>query len=487
MKINPNKVPKEVRDVWFKLIKNNYESYLVGGCVRDLLLNKKPKDWDITTKAKPEEIKKIFPNSFYENKFFTVGVKTESNDPTLKIIEITTFRIEGKYSDFRHPDKVKYAQTLKNDLKRRDFTINALALDKDFKIIDYFNGLNDIKDRIIKTVGKPEERFKEDPLRMIRAIRLACQLNFEIENKTFETIKKISSFIQLISKERIKDEFIKIIMNENALRGLELLRESNLLIEIIPELIRCYQVSQNKHHKYDVYTHLLKSLEYAVKKNYSLEIRLAALFHDIGKPLTKKGEGPDCTFYNHEIVGAKITKNILQRLKFPKKIVERVVHLVKHHMFYLEIDKISMSAVRRLVNRLGLENIEDFFKLREADRIGSGVQKAVPYRLRYLKYLIHKSQIEPITPKILKINGHDIMKTLNITPGPRVGWIIKILLNEIIDDPNKNEKEYLLSRIKELNKLDDIKLKNMSEEGETKLREIEKKVDEDLKQKFKII
>ncbi|GIW65615.1 MAG: HDIG domain-containing protein [Candidatus Parcubacteria bacterium] len=483
MKINSNKIPEIVKNIWFKL---DDESYLVGGCVRDLILNRKPKDWDITTKNSPEEIKKIFPNSFYENRFFTVGVKTNSDDPTLNIIEITTFRTEGKYSDFRHPDEVKIAKTLKKDLKRRDFTINALALDKKFNVIDYFNGIEDLKNKLIRTVGNPIERFKEDPLRMIRAIRLSCQLNFQIENKTLETIKSLSSFINLISKERIKDELIKIIISPNAVQGIELLRESNLLMEIIPELIRCYNVGQNKHHKYNVYTHLLKSLEYAVKKNYSLEIRLASLFHDIGKPLTKQGEGPECTFYNHEIVGAKMTKQILQRLKFPKKIVDKVTHLVKHHMFYLELDKINLSAVRRLVNRLGVENIEDFFKLREADRIGSGVKKAVPYRLRYLKYLIHKAQLEPITPKQLKVNGNDVMQILNIHPGPKVGWVLKALLNEVIEDSSKNNKEYLLKRIEELDKLSDEELKNLAISGEEKIKEIERKIDQELKQKYNV-
>ncbi len=213
---------------------------------------------------------------------------------------------------------------------------------------------------------------------------------------------------------------------------------------------------------------------------------MAALFHDIGKPLTKQGEGPDSTFYNHEIVGAKITKNILERLRFPKNIIKKVVHLVRHHMFYLEVDKVNLSAVRRLVNRLGWENLEDFFKLREADRIGSGVYKAVPYRLRYLKYLIHKTKIEPITPKLLKVNGNDVMNILNITPGPKVGYILKILLNEVIEDKNKNNREYLLERIKELGKLNDEQLKKLSQEGEENIKEIENKIDQELRKKFSV-
>jgi len=480
------KIPKEVREILQKLLDNGFEAYLVGGCVRDLILKRKPKDWDITTNAKPEEIQRIFPNSFYENRFFTVGVKTDSDDPTLKVIEITTFREEGKYSDYRHPDEVKFAEKLEDDLKRRDFTINALAMDINGKIIDVFNGLEDIRRKLIRTVNNPEDRFKEDPLRMLRAIRLACELDFNIEEETFNAIKEYANFIQFIAKERIRDEFIRIIMSKNAVKGIELMRESGLLLEIIPELQQCYGVEQNKHHRYDVYTHLLKSLEYAVQKNYSLEIRLAALFHDIGKPLTKQGEGPDCTFYNHEFVSAKMTKNILERLRFSRTIIDKVVHLVKHHMFYLEVDKVTMSAVRRLARRLGLEQLEDFFKLREADRIGSGVPKAVPYRLRYLKYLIHKAQLEPITPKMLKVNGNDVMQILGIPSGPKVGWVLKALLNEVLEDPKKNDREYLIERIKELGELTDEELQQLAQAGEEKVRSIEKEIDQQLKEKFKV-
>ncbi|MEM2555119.1 MAG: HD domain-containing protein [Nitrososphaerota archaeon] len=485
-KIEINSLPSEVLNIWKRLIESGYEAYLVGGCIRDLLLNRKPKDWDITTNAKPEEIQKIFPNSFYENRFFTVGVKTDSKDPSLSVIEITTFREESKYSDFRHPDEVRFAERLEDDLKRRDFTINALALDINGNIIDIFNGVRDLKNKLIRAVGDPEDRFKEDALRMMRAIRLACELDFKIEINTLKAIKENVSFIQFIAKERIRDEFVKIIMSKNAVTGIELLRETGLLIEIIPELVQCYKVGQNKHHKFDVYTHSLKSLEYAVKKNFPLEIRLAALFHDVGKPLTKQGEGPDCTFYNHEIVGAKIVRNILQRLRFPKKIIDKVYHLVRHHMFYLEVDKVTMSAVRRLARRLGIENLEDFFKLREADRIGSGVEKAAPYRLRYLKYLIHKAQLEPITPKQLKVNGNDVMEILGIPSGPKVGWVLKALLNEVIENPQKNDRGYLLKRIEELGRLKDEELKALAEITEEKIKAIESEIDRKLKEQFRV-
>jgi len=477
-------IPQEVLKIWKKLLDSGYQAYLVGGCVRDILLKRKPKDWDITTNAKPEEILKLFPSqSFYENRFGTVGVKTESEDETLKVIEVTTFRLEGKYSDLRRPDEVKFTDSLAEDLARRDFTINALAMSIDYQVVDLFGGLKDLKNKIIRTVGDPEQRFREDALRLIRAIRFACELNFEIEEKTFTAIQKFADLIQYIANERIRDEFNRIIMSENAVFGIELLRKSNLLKEILPELDRAYGVGQNKHHKYDVYTHSLKSLEYAVKKNYPLHLRLAVLFHDIAKPLTKQGEGPDCTFYGHEILGAKMAKRILTRLRYSNEIIKKVTHLIKHHMFYLEIDKVTPSAVRRFVRRVGQEYLEDLFKLRHADRIGSGVPKAEPYRLRYLKYLIEKVHLEPITPRMLKINGRDLL-SMGIPQGPKIGLILKALLEEVIDEPKKNDREYLLKRAEELEELPDEKLKELAQAGEEKISALEKQAEEEIKKKY---
>jgi poly(A) polymerase/tRNA nucleotidyltransferase (CCA-adding enzyme) len=479
-------IPQEVLKIWKRLLDSGYQAYLVGGCVRDILLKKKPKDWDITTNAKPEEILKLFPTqSFYENRFGTVGVKTNSDDETLKVVEITTFRTEGKYSDLRRPDEVKFTDSLEQDLARRDFTINALAMSIDNQVVDVFNGLQDLKNRIIRTVGDPEQRFREDALRLIRAIRLACELNFEIEEKTFRTIEKFADLIQYIANERIRDEFTRIIMSDNAFLGIELLRKSNLLREILPELDRSYGVGQNKHHKYDVYYHLLYSLDFGVKKKYPLHLRLAALFHDIGKPLTKQGDGPDCTFYNHEIVGAKMTKKILSRLRYSNEIIRDVSHLVRHHMFYLEIDKVTPAAVRRFVRRVGQEYLEDLFKLRHADRIGSGVPKAEPYRLRYLRYLIEKVHIEPITPKMLKIKGQDLL-AMGLTPGKRIGWILKALLEEAIDDPQKNDRDYLLKRAQELKDLPDEELEKLARSGIEKVSAIEKETEEEIKKKYYI-
>ncbi len=461
--------------------KAGFEAYVVGGPVRDFLMNKEPKDWDLTTSAKPEEIQKIFPNNFYNNTFGTVTI-TDKEDPeeNLRNIEITTYRTEKGYSDGRHPDEVQFTPSLEEDLKRRDFTINAMALreteDKQ-DIVDIFNGRNDLAKKTIKTVGGPDERFGEDALRMMRAIRFAVQLDFEIEEKTFESIQKNSENIKKISIERVRDEFIKIILSDDPSRGIELLRKSLLLRYIIPELEEGVGMAQNKHHIYNIYDHLILALKNCPSEK--LEVRLAALFHDIAKPRTKAGKGIDSTFYNHDYVGARIVEKIMRRLKFPEKRVKKTVHLVKNHMFYYNTGEVSEAGVRRLLSRVGKENMKDLMDLRIADRLGSGTPKAKPYKLRHLEYLIEKVSKDPISPKMLKIDGKKIMEILEVKPGPKIGAILKVLLAEIIEDPKKNEIKYLEDRVKELNKLTLEEIKKSEKIIE------EKKEEEDLKDKNK--
>ncbi len=471
-------IPKEVKIIIEKLQKAKYQAYIVGGCVRDLLMDTKPKDWDITTNAKPEEIQKIFPKSFYANKFGTVTVQTSSKDETLTEIEITTYRIDEKYSDKRHPDKIRFARTIGEDLARRDFTVNAIALGLNSKliIIDPFNGQKDLKKKIIRAVGKPEERFNEDALRMLRAVRFATTLGFTIEPKTLKAIQKYAGWIQAISKERVRDELIKIIESSQANQGIELLRKANLLKYVLPELERGAGISQNKHHVYDIYEHSLRSLEAAANKKFNLEVRFAALFHDIGKPETKEGEGPDSTFYNHDYVGAKFTVQILSRLKFPRKFIEKVVLLVKNHMFVSDPERLTDAGARRLIKRVGLENIADLINLRVADRLGMGRPKERPYRLRTIEYMIEKVSKDPISVKMLKINGNDTMGLLKIQPGPKIGAILDVLLAEVIENPEKNIKDYLEKRIKELDKENLEKLRELAK-GKIE----EKKEEEDLK------
>jgi len=478
-------IPKEVKFIIEKLKNKGFEAYIVGGCVRDFLRGVEPEDWDVTTNAKPEEIAKNFLKSFSDNKFGTVRVLTGSKKPNLKEIEITPFRIDEKYSDKRHPDKIKWAKTIEEDLARRDFTINAIAFEPEKrKIIDSFEGQKDLEIKIIRAVGKAEERFSEDALRMMRAVRFATTLGFKIEPKTAEAIKKNASWLQIISKERIRDEFMKIIMNERASEGIEIARELGLLKYIVPEIEEGYKVSQNKHHIYDCYEHYLKSLDYAARKNFNKYVRLAALLHDIGKPRTKRGKGLDATFYGHEMVSAKMTSQILNRLKFPKKDIEKIVKLVRYHLFYYNVDEVGDSSVRRLVRQVGPENMEELLQVRMADRIGSGVPKAEPYKLRHLKYIIEKVSQDPISVKMLKVSGNEVMKILEIQPGPKIGQILDILLGYVLEEPKKNKKEFLEKEIKKLGKLSEKEMNSLVQKARKEREKLKMKRDEMTKQKY---
>lgn len=449
------KIPLEVKKIIQILQEAGFEAYVVGGPARDLLMGKQPKDWDLTTSATPTEIQQLFPHSFYNNRFGTVTVvNDEVSDITLKNIEVTTYRVESNYTDCRHPDIVEFTPNLEEDLKRRDFTINAMALQEvggEFRIIDLFGGQEDLKRQLVRAVGDPVERFQEDALRMMRGVRFAAQLGFEIEASTLAAIQMHKEWLKNISAERLRDELVKILLSEDPAKGVDLLRTAGLLSYVLPELENCVGVEQNHHHIYDVYTHLLLSLKHC--SSDKLEVRLASLLHDIGKPHTKAGEGRDCTFYNHDVVGAKMTYAILQRLKFPKQVIKDTTHLIRHHMFYYNPEEVTEAGVRRLVTKVGRENITDLIALRMADRLGSGTPKARPYRLRHLEYLIEKVSKDPISPKMLKINGEVIMKTLGIEPGPKIGAILKVLLAEVIEDPQKNNSEYLNQRTLELNLL----------------------------------
>ena len=469
-----------------KLNKAGYQAYIVGGSVRDLFLKSQPKDWDIATDAKPEDIQGIFSDSVYENEFGTVGVKTGSEDKTLAVVEVTTFRKDEEYSDRRHPDKVVFAETIEEDLARRDFTINAIAMSLDGEIVDPFGGQKDIEQKVIKAVGKPEKRFEEDALRLMRAVRLYAELGFEIEAETETAIKKSAKLLGDIAEERVRDEFIKIIMSpdDGPRKGIEKLEELGLLQYIMPELREGIGVTQNKHHIYTVWEHNLLSLDYAAKQNYSLEVRLAALLHDVAKPKVKGGEGPDATFYNHEVVGARMAKEMLARLRFPNDVVKKIVHLIRYHMFYYNVDEVTAAGVRRFLKRVGQENVDDFVKLREADRIGSGVPKAVPYKLRHFLFMIEKVKADPITPKMLKVNGDDVVKLLGIEPGPKVGYILAILLEEVLDDPKKNTKKYLEGQVRDLGKLGDKELEEKSKKATSRKEEFESGLEEEIKKKY---
>jgi len=479
------KLPKQVQFVLEKLEKNGFQAYIVGGCVRDTLRNVEPQDWDITTNAKPEETIKIFPNNFYNNNFGTVTVLST---PKEKGIEITPFRTEEKYTDKRHPDKIKWAKTIEQDLSRRDFTVNAMAMGLNSKIIDPFKGQKDLEKEIIRAVGKPEERFSEDALRLMRAIRFAITLGpnkaWKIEEKTKKAIQKKAKLLNFISKERIRDELMKIIMSERGAEGIEELRRVGLLKYIIPELEQGFGVGQNKHHIYQIYQHNVLSLKYACQKGFSKYVRMSALLHDIGKPKTKQGDGLNSTFYNHEILGAKMTKEILQRLRLAKKDIEKIVTLVRYHLFYYNVGEVGEASVRKLIREAGKENINELLELRMCDRIGSGVPKAEPYKLRHLRYVMEKVSQDPISVKMLKIKGNDIIKILKISPGPKIGNILNILLSSVLDDPKKNKKQDLEKEVKKLNKLEEKDFEKLVKQAKQEIKKIETKRDQMTKKKY---
>jgi tRNA nucleotidyltransferase (CCA-adding enzyme) len=491
-KIEKFKIPEEVSHVTKMLKGAGFEAYLVGGCVRDLFMGRKPKDWDITTNAIPEEIIPLFPKTFYENNFGTVGVVQEEtrpngevgqvSDETLKIIEITPYRVESSYSDHRRPDSVQFSKNILDDLKRRDFTINAIAYDAESgEIIDPFFGVADLARGIIKTVGNPKERFFEDGLRILRAIRFHVELNFPLDSETEKSILENKDILKEVSRERIRDEFVKIIMSPNPSGGLMLLKKLGLLIYVIPELEEGIGVEQNKAHAFDVWTHLLKTVQHSADKEYSLHVRLGALLHDIAKPKARRwdDEAKQWTFYGHEVLGSRVTAKILEDLKFSRETIDKVVNLVRWHMFFSDTEKITNSAVRRLIANVGKENVWDLINMRGCDRVGTGRPKENPYRLRKYKAMVEEVMRDPISVGMLKIDGKKIMEILNITPGPKIGQILNALLEEVLEDPSLNTEEYLNKKTIELSKMSDRKLKELGDKGkEKKEKEEEKEIKE---------
>jgi tRNA nucleotidyltransferase (CCA-adding enzyme) len=481
-KIEKFKIPEEVSHVTKTLKEAGFEAYLVGGCVRDLFMNRKPKDWDITTNAIPEQIIPLFSKTFYENDFGTVGVVNEiaeqneeskKIDESLKIIEVTPYRIEGAYSDHRRPDSVKFSESIQDDLKRRDFTINAIAYDAETgEIIDPFGGVADLARGIIKTVGEPKERFFEDGLRLLRAVRFHVELGFPLDSDTEKSILENNHILQDISKERIRDEFVKIIMSPNPSGGLEILRKFGLLLYIIPEIEESIGIEQGGAHAFDVWTHLLKTVQHSADKGYLLHVRLAALLHDISKPKARRRAENQWTFYGHEVVGSRVTRKILENLKFSRETIEKVTNLVRWHMFFSDTEQITLSAVRRMIVNVGKENVWDLIDLRGCDRIGTGRPKENPYRLRKYKAMIEEAMRDPISVGMLKTDGKKIMEVLGIAPGPKIGNILNSLMEEVLEDPLLNTEEYLNKRTIELSQMSDIELKVLSEKGKKK-KEIE--------------
>lgn len=480
---------------------SGFEAFWVGGCVRDVLMGKEPYDWDITTNARPEEMLRLFTDSKYENTFGTVLVPIRNSEGQAEsVVEITTYRSEQGYSDRRHPDEVKFEKDLDKDLGRRDFTINALAMKPvdspllvakdleshieihgEYQLVDLFGGRKDIKERIIRTVGEPSDRFKEDALRMIRAIRFACQLDFVLEGKTEREIAKMASSIRFVANERVRDEFIKIISSDKAYDGIMLLYRDKLMRYILPELLWGDGMAQDRHHLYSVFKHNTLSLKNCPSPDW--RVRLAALLHDVGKPPTLKKRDGVATFYNHEHVSAKLARKIMKRLKFSSEDTEKVVTLVRNHMFYYNVGEVTESSVRRLIRKVGRENLRDLIDVRIADRLGSGVPKGEPYKLRHLQYVMEKVQNDPVSVKMLKLNGNDLISELGLKPGPKIGAILDVLLSEVIEDPKLNNREYLLKRAREL-KNDDLDM--LREKAKDVIGEKQKEDDRKMRRQYKV-
>jgi tRNA nucleotidyltransferase (CCA-adding enzyme) len=441
--------------------------YLVGGAVRDIILDRETKDFDfVITKVDTKDLEKLLSKLGKVNlvgKSFGVFKFVPKDSSLGEDIDIALPRTEqagmsGGYKDFEiQSDK---DLPIEEDLGRRDFTINALAWDMvGQKLVDEFSGLKDLETKTIRAIGNPETRFQEDYTRMLRAIRFSAQLDYKIESKTKKIIEKKIKEITTIAPERINEELTKIIMSDNAENGIRLMQKIGMLNILIPELESGVGVKQNKAHIYEVFEHNVRALGAGATRGYKLEIRLAALFHDVSKPETKEGDGPDASFHNHEIVGATIVRKILKRLNYSNDIVKYVTHLVRYHMFYYALDIVTDAGVRRLLNRLGKENIDDFINVRICDRLGMGRPKAKPWKLIQLERRFKEVELEPITPRMVKLSGDELMPLLKLKPGPKIGLLLNALLGEVLENPELNKKELLIKRVKELNKLDDKELK----------------------------
>jgi putative nucleotidyltransferase with HDIG domain len=458
-------IPVKAKEIINVFEKSNYEIYIVGGAVRDIITGKIVYDWDFTTNATPDEMLKLFESAYYTNEFGMVGIP--NNDDGERPYEITTFRTEHGYSDSRRPDKVEWGKTLVEDLQRRDFTINAMALKivdekkatlktihVETELIDPYNGQKDLKDKLIRAVGDPFERFYEDALRMMRAVRIASELNFTIEENTLNAIISNAGLINKISKERVRDELFKILKSTHPFEGILLFKNTGLMQEILPEMEKTFGVEQKspgRHHIYDVGTHSLYSLKHVAEKNPQPIVRLATLIHDIGKPQTfKKLENGTITFYNHEMVSAQIARRIAHRLRFSNKDKYKLYKLVRFHQFSVDEHQTD-SALRRFIRKIDPENIPDMLDLRVGDRLGGGARET-SWRLEEFKKRLIEVQKQPFTVHDLKITGYDVMKELKIIPGPQVGEILEKIFDEVVEKKVPNEKGVLIEMLNRFKK-----------------------------------
>jgi tRNA nucleotidyltransferase (CCA-adding enzyme) len=431
------RVPADVVEIIDRLKDAGFEAYVVGGCVRDALIGAEPQDWDIATSARPPEIQKHFRRSLYTNRFGTVIVQTRERE-----VEVTTYRRETEYSDHRRPDAVEFTLSLVDDLSRRDFTINAMAWDG--RLVDPFGGARDLRARLIRAVGDPAERFHEDALRMLRAVRFAATLDFTIEEATAAAVRANAELARVVSGERVQQEMVKILTTRQPSTALRTLSSLGLLAVILPELEQAKSIPQEKARAQDVFEHSLATLDATPPDD--LVLRLAGLLHDIGKPDTFA----DGHFYQHEYVGEAKARRILRRWKFPKDTIQRVTHLVRNHMFWYQ-DEWTDAAVRRFIRKVGLDNIRLLFALRKADNIGSGARQPRMVKLDQLWRRVEAelARQNAFSLRDLAIDGHDVMRELALTPGPEVGKVLNWLFERVMDDPELNDRDRLLALMRE--------------------------------------
>ena len=450
--IDPKQIPDDVLSVCRRLRAGGFEAYLVGGSVRDLLLGRATGDFDVATSARPEEILRVFGARFSVPTGLQHGTVTVLAGEPPRHVEVTTFRGEGAYLDGRHPSVVSFGATLAEDLSRRDFTMNAIAYAPQAgAVIDLHQGQPDIARRLVRTVGDPVQRFSEDGLRPMRAVRQATQLEFEVDAATLAAIPATLDVFRKVSAERVRDELLKLLVAPVPSRGVELMRETGLLAEVLPELWATFGCRQNRYHKHDVYQHSLATLDAAPAEPI---LRLAALLHDVGKPRTQTPQ-PDAPgefgFFKHESVGAEMVEEIAGRLRLSRAETELLVALVAHHMFFYTPDWTD-GTVRRFVNRVQMERIALLFSLREADIVSRGRGEDPECETRELRARIARVAAEDAVLRVkdLAVNGADVMRALGVGPGPQVGKVLNRLLERVLDDPALNQKEMLERLIPEV-------------------------------------
>lgn len=439
-------MPQDVKFIINTLMNNGYEACIVGGCVRDSILNKAPKDWDITTKAKPEEVIKLF------DKVVLTGLKhgTVTVIVNKENYEVTTYRTDGEYEDNRHPKDVQFVSSLKEDLARRDFTINAMAYNEKDGLVDYFGGMKDLNDKIIKTVGEAKKRFNEDALRMLRAIRFSAQLDFNIDENLLNTVKELKDNIKNISKERIRDEFNKILLNDP--RRIDILRKCELLEYIIQGISAIYDFKQNNpYHVHDLYNHTIIATQ---SIDPVLHLRLTMILHDLGKVKTKTiDETGSYHFYAHAKKSVEMAEKILKNLKYDNETKSKVLTLIQYHDCTLK----TKISIKRMLSRIGENLLRDLIKVQKADVLS---QNPIYIKER-LANLVDVENIlnsiliqnECFNLKDLKLNGEDLI-SLGFNKGKEIGKTLNYLLELVLKDPSLNEKEGLINIVKEIKVLE---------------------------------